>query len=224
MNRNIILCLLALVVTVDLSAQHYVEAEGEDDVVVVDRAVVDRSFNFSVGLKAGGNYALAKNPANMELGLKGGIGYQGGLALNAHFGRRNPASPGGTGWVGVQLEGNYAYKNLTTDGGAVSFMGFEVPLLAQIYVIPSLCIEVGPTFTGMFCNSTTPLKASNAEIFVNNINAYDVMLSVGVGFKSRIGLTGSVRYNLGNSDLAGNFGIKVSTISVAIGWLFKFVK
>ena len=50
------------------------------------------------------------------------------------------------------------------------------------------------------------------------------MLTIGAEYKTQKGFAASLRYNLGNSDLAGNFQTKVSTISFHIGWLFSIVK
>ena len=123
---------------------------------------------------------------------------------------------------------------IKTDIEDFKFSCLEVPVLAQYYILPSLCIEAGPTFV-------TTLSSSPDEIFIPNfeetstsitdltiktgeIKAFDVMLSAGVGYKHRSGFTANARYNLGMSELAGNFAGKVSTISVSIGWLFKVVK
>lgn len=220
MFKKIFVSLIVAAFAVNLSAQDFEDVEFDDLVP----PPLSRSYTFSIGPKVGVNYSMAPDPTGMQLGMAGKIGYQGGLALNAHFGRRKAASPGGTGWIGVQLEAYYANRGLKTDVGDLSFTCFEVPLLAQVYVIPSLCIELGPTFSGSFCGTKDPLIFQNATMYVGEIKAYDVMMTVGIGFTSKIGFTASARYNLGTSNLAGNFETKVSTISVSIGWLFKVVK
>ena len=73
-------------------------------------------------------------------------------------------------------------------------------------------------------NTKEYIDAFAEYIKTGEIKALDVMLSAGVGYKHRSGFTASARYNLGMSELAGNFAGKVSTVSVSIGWLFKVVK
>lgn len=193
------------------------------------------SNTISIGPKVGMNLAsMSGLQDNYNLNPSNGIGFQGGLAANFHFGRRTPESRGGTGLWGVQVEALYSQRTIKTDIEDMKFGCLEVPVLAQYYITPSLCIEAGPTFV-------TTLSSSPDEIFIQNfeetstaitdlniktgeIKAFDVMLSAGVGYKHKSGFIASARYNLGMSELAGNFTGKVSTISVSIGWLFNVIK
>ena len=196
---------------------------------------IDRPFRILIGPKMGMNMASMSGVQDeYTLNPSSGIGFQGGLAANFHFGRRSEYAYGGTGLWGVQVEAMYSQRSIKTDIEDLNFSCLEVPVLAQYYISPSFCIEVGPTFV-------TTLSSSPDEIFIPNfeetstsitdltiktgeIKAFDVMLSAGVGYKHRSGFTANARYNLGMSELAGNFAGKVSTISVSIGWLFKVVK
>lgn len=196
---------------------------------------IDRPFRILIGPKMGMNMASMSGVQDeYTLNPSSGIGFQGGLAANFHFGRRSEYAYGGTGLWGVQVEAMYSQRSIKTDIEDLNFSCLEVPVLAQYYISPSFSIEVGPTFV-------TTLSSSPDEIFIPNfeetstsitdltiktgeIKAFDVMLSAGVGYKHRSGFTASARYNLGMSELAGNFAGKVSTVSVSIGWLFKVVK
>lgn len=196
---------------------------------------IDPSYRISIGPKLGMNMAMMSGLQDgFGLNPSSGMGFQGGLAANIHLGRRTPKANGGTGLWGVQVEALYSQRTIKTDMEDLKFNCLEVPVLAQYYILPSLCIEAGPTFV-------TTLSSSPDEIFIRNfeetstsitdltiktgeIKAFDVMLSAGVGYKHRSGFTASARYNLGMSELAGNFAGKVSTVSISIGWLFNVVK
>jgi hypothetical protein len=159
----------------------------------------------------------------MDLGIGGNVGFSAGAALNFRFAR--PAGkPIGTERFGVQLEALYAMHSLKTNDENLTMNCFEVPLLFQWYPLPALYIEVGPTFTGAFSTSPESLSYNEVSYKTGDIKAYDIMISFGVGYKHKSGFTADLRYNLGNSDLAGNFNTKVSTISLGIGWLFNVVK
>lgn len=186
---------------------------------------VDPSYRIYLGPKVGLNYAsMSGLPDEFGLKPKSSLGYQGGLAANVHFGRRTDKSDGGTGLFGIQLEAMYSQRTIKTDIEDMKFNYIEVPVLAQCYVTPEVCIELGPTLTGAISTSPDEMKSGNLIISTGDLKAWDVMLTAGIGYKHRSGLTMSARYNLGMSKLAENFEGKVSTVTVSIGWLFALVK
>ena len=196
---------------------------------------IDRPFRISIGPKVGINMAsMSGLQEEYNLNPSSGMGFQGGLAANIHFGRRTEYAYGGTGLWGVQVEAMYSQRSIKTDVEDLKFSCLEVPVLAQYYLLPSLCIEAGPIFVTTLSSSPDEIFISDFEetstsitdltIKTGEIKAFDVMLSAGVGYKHKCGFTASARYNLGMSELAGNFAGKVSTVSVSIGWLFNVVK
>lgn len=206
-----------------------VSAQGiepvDDEMVVTDPDIVQvlKPFALSIGPKVGANYAIAGNPSGMDLGLAGNAGFSAGLAANLRFAR--PAGkPFGTERFGVQLEVLYAMRTLKSDVKNISMNCFEIPVLFQWYFVPNFAVEVGPTFSGAFGASPKELNYNNSVYEMNKLKAYDVMVSFGLNCKLKKGFTADIRYNLGTSDLAGNFKSKVSTISVGIGWLFNVIK
>lgn len=219
----------ALAAVVGMAAT--VSAQGivpvDDDVVVTEESIeigeVLKPYALSIGPKVGVNYSIAGDPDDMNLGISGNVGFSGGVAANLRFGR--PAGrPYGTERFGVQLEALYSYRSLKSDVENINMSCFEIPVLFQWYFLPTFAVEVGPTFTGAFSTSPKELKFNNAVYQMDKVKAYDVMLSIGVNCKLKNGLTADLRYNLGNSDMAGNFKTKVSTISLGIGWLFSVIK
>lgn len=216
---------LTFAMTVGLAV--YVSAQGivpvEDEYVNKTHNMVLKPYAFSIGPKVGANYSLASNPEGMNLNMSGNIGFSGGVAFNLRFGR--PAGrPFGTERFGVQIEGLYSMRSLKTNVENIKLNCFEIPLLLQWYVIPTFAIEVGPTFTGAISTSPEHFNYNNTVYDISKIKAYDVMLSAGVNCKLKNGFTADIRYNMGNSNLAGNFKTKVSTVSIGIGWLFNVIK
>ena len=217
----------AMVVGLATSATAQGIVPVEDDDIVNDSigtgTIILKPYALSIGPKVGVNYSLAGNPSGMDLGMSGNIGFTAGVAANIRFSR--PAGkPFGTERFGVQLEALYSMRSLKTDVENINMNCFEIPVLFQWYFLPTFAVEVGPTFTGAFSASPKEFRYNNAIYKMEKMKAYDVMLSVGVNCKLRNGFTADLRYNLGNSNIAGNFQTKVSTISLGIGWLFNVIK
>ncbi len=225
LKRAIFTIAVAVGMTVSASAQGIVPVD--DDVVVTDEEVIIsevlKPYALSIGPKIGANYSIAGDPDGMDLGISGNIGFSAGVAANLRFGR--PAGrPFGTERFGVQLEALYSMRSLKSDVEDITMNCFEIPVLFQWYFVPTFAVEVGPTFTGAFSTSPKEFKYNNAVYQMDKVKAYDVMLSIGLNCKLKNGFTADLRYNLGNSDMAGNFKTKVSTISLGIGWLFSVIK
>lgn len=185
---------------------------------------VDRPFTIALGAKVGLPFTTMSEPSDIDLDSELGTGFSGGLAANFHFGRRTIISKGGTGWFGLHLEALYASRSVGTDSETVNFRMFEVPILAQLYVTPNVCIEAGPTFVAAIGVSPEKMYVDNQFVAIGEMKANDVMFTLGAGYKSPNGLFANARYNIGTSDVAGNFDSKMSVISLSIGWLFTVVK
>lgn len=224
-KRAFLTLAVAVGMAVSASAQGIVPVDDEvitsDEEVVISEVL--KPYALSIGPKIGANYSIAGDPDGMDLGISGNVGFSAGVAANLRFGR--PAGrPFGTERFGVQLEALYSMRSLKSDVEDITMNCFEIPVLFQWYFVPTFAIEVGPTFTGAFSTSPKEFKYNNAVYQMDKVKAYDVMLSVGLNCKLKNGFTADLRYNLGNSDIAGNFQTKVSTISLGIGWLFNVIK
>lgn len=224
-KRAFLTLAVAVGMAVSASAQGIVPVE--DEVITSDEEVIItevlKPYALSIGPKIGANYSIAGDPDGMDLGISGNVGFSAGVAANLRFGR--PAGrPFGTERFGVQLEALYSMRSLKSDVDDITLNCFEIPVLFQWYFVPTFAVEVGPTFTGAFSASPKEFKYNNAVYQMDKVKAYDVMLSVGLNCKLKNGFTADLRYNLGNSDMAGNFKTKVSTISLGIGWLFNVIK
>lgn len=182
-----------------------------------------RPYTFTLGPKVDFNYAIAGNPEDMKIDMKGGPGFNIGLEGNVRFGR--PAGrPYGTERFGVQLELLYSLRTLNNNVKNITFNSLEIPLLFQWYFIPQLAVELGPTFVTSLSISPKDFSYRNININFGKVTAADVMLTLGLNCKLPSGFTAEFRYNLGTCNVSNSFRTKVSTVSIGLGWLFPVIK
>lgn len=212
---------VATAMTIGAGAQVRVDETWDPEGVEVD--FVYRPYTLSIGPKVGANYAMMSAPQNLNLSLSGRPGFSAGAAANLRFARPTGSSFGAERF-GVQLEALYAAHNFSIENESASLSCFEIPLLFQWYVIPMFAFEAGATFTGAFGSSPESLELNGNNYRLHQIRASDAMLTFGVNYKTIGGFNVSLRYNMGNSDIASNFQTKISTISIGIGWLFTVMK
>ena len=208
MRKHLLLVLLAVMCCSGLFAQ-------EPD---------DRPYRIAFGPKAGVGLDFGSHSTQQNLDFGMGIGYQVGAAFNAHFGRRYELSQGGTGWFALQLEAMYGGRNIKLGSEKLGTSCLEVPILAQLYVVPEIALEAGATMVKVFGGSPAELHYDGATYGTGEIKGADVMLTVGAAYKSHSGLMLDLRYNMGMSPLAGNFDTKVSSVMFSIAYLFNIVK
>ncbi len=190
-----------------------------------DKIGVDKRKNVvSLGVTAGANYSSMSKYDPVDLGLKGGIGFQGGLVIAARFGKRTNGSDPGTGIFGIQMEPSYVQHTIGTNGDNIKLSYFEVPILLKFYVTPNLNIEVGPNICGSLSSSPDYIEEANTRIAIGDLKGFDFKVTAGVSYELKNGLYASLRYNLGTSDLAGNFPCKVSAASLTLGYKFNIFK
>ena len=164
-------------------------------------------------------------PSGYVLDFKNGLALQAGVVGNIHFGRRQDSSPGGTGWFGAEAEVLYGLRTLGAEQESLTMHCVEIPVLLQVYPIPSLAIEAGATFVKYLKCAPERLQIGEQAINISQFGeASDVMLSIGANYKIPAGIMLDLRYNLGTSSLAGNFDSKTSTFMASIAYLFSFGK
>lgn len=186
---------------------------------------IDKRKNVvSLGITAGANYSSMSKYDPVDLGLKGGVGFQGGLVIAARFGKRTNGSDPGTGIFGIQMEPSFVQHTIGTNSENIKLNYFEVPILLKFYVTPNLNIEVGPNICGSLSSSPDNIEAVNTRIAVGELKGFDLKVTAGVSYELKNGLYASLRYNLGTSDLAKNFPCKVSAASLTLGYKFNIFK
>lgn len=212
--KKLILLASIFMMAVSATAQDYEEG---NDVVDTRKNVV------SLGVTAGGNYSMMSKYDPIDLGSRTGIGFQGGLAINAHFGQK-PGAGAGTGPIGLQLEVLYAQHSFKNDLNENIKLGYlEAPLLFKYYFTKELNIEVGPTFAFLMSKKPDELVGPSTSIAIGELKGGDVRATIGVSFQTK-GFYISARYNHGFSDLAKNFPCKVSAATLTVGYLFDIFK
>ena len=237
--KKTLLCAIVAITTFCAQAQmvrvEETETQQEDSIIIEENTKstdfaeqevfeIYRDYVLSIGPKVGASYVMAGDPDGMgDLGMSGNIGFSAGVAANLRFARPE-GEPLGNERFGVQVEALYSMRTLKNDVEDLKLNCFEIPVLFQWYALPALCVEAGPTFTGVLSASPDNLKYNNTVYQTSEIKGYDVMLTIGAEYKAKNGFTAGIRYNMGNSELADNFKTKVSSLSVSIGWMFTLVK
>ena len=214
MRKHLLLLLFAALCCNGLIAQE----ECEDD----------RPYRLAIGPKIGLGLDMGSDSDLENLSFDPAIGYQVGAVFNAHFGRRYELSCGGTGWFGLQVEALYSGRNIKIDSENLGMSCFEVPILAQLYFTPSFAFQAGATPVMILSTTPDKLQYEGATYGTGDIKGSDVMPTLGLAYKSRINYNSALlidlRYNLGMSDLAGNFDTKVSSVKLSFTYLFNIVK
>ena len=212
--KKLFLLASIFMMAVSATAQDYEEG---NDVVDTRKNVV------SLGVTAGGNYSMMSKYDPIDLGSRTGIGFQGGLAINAHFGQK-PGAGAGTGPIGLQLEVLYAQHSFKTDlNENIKLSYLEAPLLFKYYFTKELNVELGPTFAFLMSKKPDELVGPSTSIAIGELKGGDVRATIGISYQTN-GFYVSARYNHGFSDLAKNFPCKVSAATLTVGYLFDIFK
>lgn len=184
----------------------------------------DRPNRIAIGPKVGFGLDMGSHSPTQNVDFDMGFGYQAGAAFNAHFGRRYSSSDGGTGWLGLEVEALYGGRMIKLGSSNLKMSCIEVPVLAQLYVVPTFAIEAGATLVKVLGVSPESIVHDGVTYQVSGIKGSDVMLTAGICYKHSSTYMIDARYNLGMSPLAGNFDTKVSSFMVSFSYLFNVVK
>ena len=221
--------------------------DGEEE-IIVSRSGKRNAFFF--GPKIGGVITSMTQPNEGKLYDGTGLGFSGGLAFKARFGKATENSVGGTGYWGIGLELKYKQNSVKTlaydedgDMGAKLSIGyFEAPISAQIYPfvkskgMNTFYVELGASIAGVLSRSPKSLTLINpsadySQVTYNldtngsKLKGMDVRPFAGIGYTiPNTGLDINARYYIGTSKLAGNFPCKMNTLEVSLAWLFNIGK
>jgi len=226
MKKLFILCAISMMAMTATAQVTFAEDETKQQEEETGFGTISdtRKNVVSLGITAGGNYSMMSKYDPVDLGSRSGIGFQGGAAVNIHFGQRRGADAG-TGPIGLQIEALYALHSIKTDLSDDIKLGYlEVPVLLKYYITPNVNIELGPTFCYILSKSPDVLEGTSTTVAIGELKGGDIKGTIGVSYQTKAGFYASARYNLGLSELAGNFPCKVSTVSVSIGYLFNIFK
>lgn len=233
--KKLFLLAATFIVTMTATAQVTFAEDGDDNFQESIGINDPRKSTMSVGLKVGGNYSTMSKYDDVDLGLKGSVGFEAGIVLSAHFGKRTKASDPGTGALGVQIEALYSQHTIKTNlDENLKLSYFEVPILAKYYFLPNFNIEAGLCVAGILSASPDKLTANLNEPWpgrqsvtfsTGDFKGFDIRPAIGLAYSaSNTGLSVGARYYIGTSDMAKNFPCKMNTIEVALAYSFNIFK
>lgn len=226
MMKKLFIFAAIFIMALSVNAQTFTEDESSQFNEEFGNGLVrDKRQNvLSFGVKAGANLSTLSKYGEADLGLKSGVGFEGGAIVAARFGKRTLGSPAGTGLFGVQIEPSYVQHTIGTNEDDIKLSYFEIPVLLKLFLTPNFNVEIGPNFAGTLSSSPDYIEADNTSIATGEIKGFDVKVCVGVSYEMKNGLFASLRYQLGTSGLAKNFDSRVSAASLTIGYKFNVFK
>lgn len=178
-------------------------------------------------------------PKGYDLFDGAGIGFSGGAAIRARFGKATPNSPVGTGFFGVGLDIKYKLNGVKTKATENLSLGYlEIPVIVQYYPLAKTTsgngffIEAGPDFALLMSKSPDKLRLElnepypglrAIEYLTGDLKGGDLRVALGLGYNvPKMGLVVNARYYLGMSELSKNaLPTKLNTAELSLSWLFK---
>lgn len=222
---------------------------------IVDIVDVDESNHmFYAGVKGGISLSTMTQPDECNLYDSMGMGYHGGIMLQARFNRATDESAAGTGLLGVGLEAKYklnSVKTTATDengkaNASLSLSYVDVPVFVRAYpfykisAMNQFYLEAGPDFAFMLGRKPKTLTAGETSKVIyhldddrSTLKGMDMRVMVGLGYDFAIknenyeatSLIGiNARYYIGMNKLAGNFNSKMSSVEISLSYLFNIGK
>lgn len=114
----------------------------------------------------------------------------------------------------VQPEVLYSGKGAKYDGGKFKFGYIEVPVLVQYKTASGFFIETGPQI-GFLISAKL-----NSQDWKDQVKSTDYSWVGGLGYKSTMGIGGSVRYDFGFFNVSNAGIIRNKTIMLSIFYTF----
>lgn len=170
---------------------------------------------FQWGVKAGLNLATLSNASDAKFrpGLHAGV--FGEYVIND--------------FVGVQAELLYSMQGAKANEGGISatmkYDYINLPILAKLYVLEGLSIDLGPQFGYMVsAKAKGSAEGVSAEVSVYDEmdNKFDVSFAVGASYKLPFNIDVFARYNLGLTKVLQEESekFKNSVIQIGVGYRF----
>lgn len=128
----------------------------------------------------------------------------------------------------IQVEALYSGQGFQTnfagsDGDKAEFQldYINVPVLAKVYVIKGLSLEVGPQFS-FLVNEEFDLNpnSNNGDFPLDNANTFEFGVAAGLTFQTEMGLFATGRYNMGLTEIYDNVDAKNSVFQLGVGYKF----
>ena len=193
-----------------------------------------------VGPVVGATMTMASGqPDQYDVFDGAGIGFSGGVAARARFGKATVNSHEGSGAFGVELDLKYNLHSVKTNAADNLSLGYiEIPVMAQYYPLAKTAtgngfyIEAGADFAMLMSKSPDILRIELNEPYpglqaveysTGDLKGGDIRAAVGIGYiLPQKGLGINARYYVGMSDLSKNaLPTKLNTVELSLSWMFK---
>lgn len=97
----------------------------------------------------------------------------------------------------------------------------NVPILAKVYVLEGLSLEVGPQFSFKVNEEIDAnANADDGDWNRNEVEDFDFGVAAGVSFETPMGLFATGRYTQGFNDVVEDFDAKNTVFQIGIGYKF----
>lgn len=97
----------------------------------------------------------------------------------------------------------------------------NVPVLAKVYVMQGLSLEVGPQFSFKVNEEIDGDPTDDeGDVNLNEAEDFEVGLAAGITFETQMGLFATGRYNMGLTEIVKDTDIKNSVFQIGVGYKF----
>lgn len=120
----------------------------------------------------------------------------------------------------------YDFEGPTGDEVQFQLDYLSVPVLAKVYVVDGLSIEVGPTFNFVVNEEIDSRPGADEgdididETSMMEANSFDVGVAAGLTFQTDMGIFATGRYTYGLTEIYEDSGLKNSVFQLGLGYKF----
>lgn len=194
-------------------------------VTMIISATAFSQAQFSIGIKAGPNFAKIDTESSFGDNYRNRAGFHGGAFALLKVGK-----------IGVQPEVIFSQQGskvkINSQDLKSSFNYINIPIIVKLYTIAGINIQVGPQFGFISSAETDTIdefgNVKSGQDIKDELKTSDFSAALGVGWDLPFGLSIDGRYNLGLSDISKNAAaesIKNQVWQISVGYkLFKFGK
>lgn len=174
----------------------------------------------SIGVKGGVNFAtISGADETPDSRTSFHVGVVGELPLADIFSLQAEVLYSGQGF-------SYDFEGPTGDKVEYQLDYISVPILAKVYVVEGLSLEVGPTFNFVVNEEIDNMpNEDDGDIDLDETpapeaNSFDVGVGAGLTFQTNMGFFASGRYNYGLTEIYEDSHWKNSVFQISVGYKF----
>jgi len=178
------------------------------------------SMDVSFGVKGGVNFATVTGDEfdSPDSRTSFHVGLVGEMPISEMFSLQAEALYSGQGF-------DFDFEGPDGDNAEFQLDYINVPVLAKVYIIEGLSIEVGPQFSFLVneevdFNPNSDDGDIDLEDSMFEANTFDFGVAGGLTFQTNMGLFATGRYTMGLTDIYDDADIKNSVFQIGIGYKF----